>query len=172
MQRPASGPSSATIHWPGIIWPAAFAVAVLLGGQLGGGQGVEVVFGGAGLGLALVGVVRLVRVRDLLRHGARIEGTVAKVSRTKWTSEEGHTNVTYHRRVRFTTPDGRGVEFNSRVGTKVAPREGQSVPVRYRADNPKQAEVDTPAASKSSAMLLFLGLALLAVAVFLYLLVG
>jgi len=172
MQRPASGPSSATIHWPGIIWPAAFAVAVLLGGQLGGGQGVEVVFGGAGLGLALVGVVRLVRVRDLLRNGARIEGTVAKVSRTKWTSEGGHTNVTYHRRVRFTTPDGRGVEFNSRVGTKVAPREGQSVPVRYRADNPKQAEVDTPAASKSSAMLLFLGLALLAVAVLLYLLVG
>jgi len=172
MQRPASGPSSATIHWPGIIWPAAFAAAVLLGGQRGGGQGVEVVFGGAGLGLALVGVVRLVRVRDLLRNGARIEGTMAKVSRTKWTSEEGHTNVTYHRRVRFTTPDGRGVEFNSRVGTKVAPREGQSVPVRYRADNPKQAEVDTPAASKSSAMLLFLGLALLAVAVLLYLLVG
>ena len=37
MQRPASGRSAATIHWPGVIWPAAFAVAVLLDGQLGGG---------------------------------------------------------------------------------------------------------------------------------------
>ena len=94
------------------------------------------------------------------------------MSRTKWTTDEGATTVTYYRRVRFTTPDGRGVVFNSRVGTRVAPHEGQSVPVRYRAGNPKQAEVDTPAASKSAAMLLFLGLALLAVAVFLYLLVG
>jgi hypothetical protein len=35
MQRPASGPSAATIHWLGVIWPAALAVAVLLDGQLG-----------------------------------------------------------------------------------------------------------------------------------------
>jgi len=176
MQEPASGPPTSrwvstrlrSIYWPGIIWPAVFAVAVFLGAQVGGRQGLAVVFGAAGVGLALVSVARLVRIRGLLRHGAPIEGTVVRVWRTKWTSDEGRTFVTYRRRVRFTTPDGGAVEFTSRVGTKVAPHEGQSVPVRYRADNPKQAEVDTPAAWKSAAILLLFGLALLITAAFIY----
>ncbi len=172
MQRPASGPPTTNIYWPGVIWPAAFAVAVVLGGRVGGWQGAVAVIGGAGVGLALASAIRLVRVRQLLRDGARIEGTVVRVSRTKWTSDEGATSISYHRRVRFTTPNGRAVEFTSRVGTRVAPHEGQPVPVRYRADNPTQAEVDTAAASKGATRGIFLGLGLAILAVFFYLLLG
>lgn len=48
----------------------------------------------------------------------------------------------YHPVVRFTTPDGRTVEFTSAVGYQIRPDVGGPVPVRYRPDDPEKAEID------------------------------
>jgi hypothetical protein len=45
--------------------------------------------------------------------------------------------------VRFTTTDGRTVTFTSGLGFSVRqPRIGSAVPVRYRQDDPEEAEID------------------------------
>ena len=43
--------------------------------------------------------------------------------------------------VRFTTADGRTVEFASAVGYSYNPHIGRTVSVRYRPDDPEQAEI-------------------------------
>jgi hypothetical protein len=56
-------------------------------------------------------------------------------------------NILYHERVRFTTPDGRTVVFTSARGSPDSDVElGRTVPVRYRPEDPEQAEVDSPGA--------------------------
>jgi hypothetical protein len=44
--------------------------------------------------------------------------------------------------VRFTTPDGRTVEFTAGIGSGAQPDTGVRVPVRCRPDDPEDAEVD------------------------------
>lgn len=51
-------------------------------------------------------------------------------------------NVLYHERVQFTTPDGRTVVFTSALASPDSDVElGRSVPVRYRPEDPEQAQV-------------------------------
>jgi hypothetical protein len=51
-------------------------------------------------------------------------------------------NTLYHERVQFTTPDGRTVVFTSALASPDGDVElGRSVPVRYRPEDPEQAQV-------------------------------
>jgi hypothetical protein len=51
-------------------------------------------------------------------------------------------NTLYHERVQFTTPDGRTVVFTSALASPDRDVElGRSVPVRYRPEDPEQAQV-------------------------------
>jgi Protein of unknown function (DUF3592) len=94
-----------------------------------------------GVTVLVVGLVPALRTRGLLRSGARAQGTV--VGAEQETSQgKDFTTYYYHPVVRFTAPDGRQVEFTSAMGSQRAPDLGVSVPVRYRPDNPQQAELD------------------------------
>ena len=84
------------------------------------------------------GLIPAWRARGLLKSGAQTQGTVVDVE--KDTSYRYGT--TYSPVVRFTTADGRTVEFTSAVGTSRSPDIGGLVPVRYRLDHPEQAEID------------------------------
>jgi Protein of unknown function (DUF3592) len=87
---------------------------------------------------------------------ARAVGTVVGVEQRRsgptgiWSVLAGLTfvpNVLYHERVRFTTPDGRTVVFTSAWGSPDSDLElGRPVPVRYRPEDPEQAQVDPPGA--------------------------
>jgi len=84
------------------------------------------------------------------------QGTVVGVERRRsgptgiWAVLAGLTfapNVLYHERVQFTTPDGRTVVFTSAYGSPDSDVElGRPVPVRYRPEDPEQAEVHPPGA--------------------------
>lgn len=96
-------------------------------------------------GVTLLGVVLplQLRTRTLLKHGVKVQGTVVDVEEE---TAHGHNNIpstTYHPVVRFTTADGRTVTFTSGMGFSVRqPRIGSAVPVRYRQDDPEQAEIE------------------------------
>src|SRR5215218_7606640 len=78
------------------------------------------------------------RTRALLKHGVKVQGTVVDVE-----EETSRRSTTYHPVVRFTTADGRTVTFTSGMGFSVRqPRIGSAVPVRYRQDDPEQAEIE------------------------------
>src|SRR5215217_6193913 len=78
------------------------------------------------------------RTRALLKHGVKVQGTVVDVE-----EETSRRSTTYHPVVRFTTADGRTVSFTSGMGFSVRqPRIGSAVPVRYRQDDPEQAEIE------------------------------
>lgn len=114
------------------------------------------------LGFALVPELRT--TRELLKRGAQTQGTV--VGAEEVTSRR---STTYHPVVRFTTADGRSVTFTADVGFGHQPKIGGAVPVRYRREDPEQAEIDraytwmVPAAAW-----LLLGLGLLVNAVVVY----
>lgn len=90
------------------------------------------------LGFGLVPELRT--TRELLKIGARTQGTV--VDAEEQTGGGDHPSTTYHRVVRFTTADGRTVEFTSGVGFGHRPKIGRAVPVRYSGAAPEQAEID------------------------------
>jgi Protein of unknown function (DUF3592) len=91
-----------------------------------------------GVVLLLVLVRPALRMRGLLKSGARAQGTV--VGAVQKTSDE---DTYYHPRVRFTTADGRTVVFTSAFGSQIEPDVGDLVPVRYRPASPEQAEADS-----------------------------
>jgi Protein of unknown function (DUF3592) len=81
------------------------------------------------------------------------QGTVVGVEQRRsgptgiWAVLAGRTfvpNVLYHERVQFTTADGRTVVFTSALASPESDVElGRLVPVRYRPEDPEQAQVDT-----------------------------
>lgn len=84
------------------------------------------------------------RTRGLLKTGAQAEGTVVGAEeRTK--IERDHVVTSYFPQVRFTTPEGRQVGFTSSLGSAAKPELGDRLRVRYRPDDPGQAEVDQAA---------------------------
>jgi len=87
-----------------------------------------------------LGLLPELRTRGLLKRGARTQGTVVGAEEER--SGGDHPSTTYHRVVRFTTADGRTVEFTSGVGFGRKPTIGGAVPVRYRRNDPEQAEID------------------------------
>ena len=98
-----------------------------------------IVLGLFGLAVVLVWGIPALRVRSILQSGTRTQGTVVDMEETEGDSDSG---PTYHPVVKFTTADGRTVEFTGSVGFSVEPELGTVVPVRYRPDDPNQAEVD------------------------------
>ena len=87
----------------------------------------------AAYGVTLLGVALIpaLRTRAMLKSGARAEGTVVG-------TKEGRTSrgTRYYPVVRFTTADGRMVEFTSAVGYSSYDENPGTVSVRYRPDDP------------------------------------
>jgi Protein of unknown function (DUF3592) len=76
----------------------------------------------------------------LLKSGAQAQGTVVDVKEDR--GDYYAPGTTYRPVVRFITVEGRTVEFTSAVGYSHSPDIGGAVPVRYRLNDPEQAEID------------------------------
>jgi uncharacterized protein DUF3592 len=132
---------------------------------------------GYGVALALVLLPPALGTRARLKAGISAQGTV--VGAEKRINTPGIwawpitfvQNTRYHERVRFTTRDGHTVVFTSALGSPDSDVElGRPVPVRYRPEDPEQAQVDTPWAWMVPAALGVLGgLGLLVAGVVVYL---
>jgi hypothetical protein len=102
----------------------------------------------AAYGVTLLGAVLIpaLRTRGLLKSGVQAQGTVVGAERDTSHRHDGTiSTATYKPVVRFTTADGRTVQFTSAVGYSYSPDIGGPVPVRYRPDDPDQAEIDRTA---------------------------
>jgi Protein of unknown function (DUF3592) len=110
-----------------------------------------------GIVLLLVVLLPALRTRGLLKSGAAAQGTVVGAEQKTSTDNDGFTHTYYHPRVRFSTPDGRAVVFTSTFGSQSEPDLGGSLPVRYRVEDPEQAEVDSALTWVIRAALGFLG---------------
>jgi hypothetical protein len=104
-----------------------------------------------GVAVALVLLLPALRARARLKAGLSAQGTVVGTEKRVSSTGIGTWSPTfipvtlYHHRVRFTTRDGRTVVFTSAFGSPDSgPELGHPVPVRYRPDDPQQAQVDTP----------------------------
>jgi len=95
---------------------------------------------------ALVGGAMLVaagrqfaRRRAFVRHSAIASGTVVALTENRERDE-----ISYFPKVKFQTPSGREVTFQSEMGSSSeAAGIGDTVAVRYRPDQPHVAEIDS-----------------------------
>ena len=79
-----------------------------------------------------------IRRRAFLRNSATASGTIVALIENRERDEIG-----YFPKVEFQTPSGREITFESEMGSGTeAKRIGDSVPVRYRLDQPHVAEID------------------------------
>jgi hypothetical protein len=92
----------------------------------------------AGAVLTLGGIRELARVLGLRRNGLRAEGIVVGHE-----EESSTRTIAFYPVVRFTTADGRAIEFTSRLSLPIVMEVGKRVPVRYHRDNPERAVIDT-----------------------------
>jgi hypothetical protein len=92
--------------------------------------------------LVLFLLIPALRTRELLKSGVQAQGTVVGAERHTDGGPRGRRSITYNPVVRFVTADGRLAEFTSAVGYASRPDIGARVPVRYRADDPEQGEID------------------------------
>jgi len=78
-------------------------------------------------GLAFLGAMLILalRTRGLLQSGAQAQGTVVGAERDTRYDNSGHRVTTYNPVVRFTTADGRTVEFTSAVSYSRSPHIGR-----------------------------------------------
>jgi Protein of unknown function (DUF3592) len=110
------------------------------------------------------GLIPELRYRAQLKRGPQTQGTVVDAEEVS-----GRRTITFHPVVRFTTADGRPVTFTADVGFGHRPKIGRVVPVRYRREDPEQAEIDrayTWMVPVASWLLLGLGLLVNAVNVY------
>ena len=129
---------------------------------------------GKGVYLAAVGVLIVLvqvrwglRIHELLTAGERAQGVVVGAEERSGSDGGG---TSYYARVQFTTRDGQTKEFTSAVGYASEPSVGDPRPVRYRPDDPEQAEVDKLAPLIFFGALIYLfGLALVVAGFFMYL---
>lgn len=94
---------------------------------------------------AVHGLRGLQRTRRFVAGSASATGTVTD-SVGRWYSDPGDdpgVSKLSHPVVRFVTGDGRTVEFESQVGSNLAPKVGQEVTVLYDPLNPKEARIRT-----------------------------
>lgn len=147
--------------WFSAIFVAVFASFWLLFGTIAWALSNEVelfvvgerafaVIAGAAL---VIGVIVLWNTVELYNAGTRTEGTVLEIRRTQTTEDEYVTRSDgseYRRTVerssfapviRFTTGDGREIEFHGRGGSDTALAEGDRVTVIYDPDNPIRARI-------------------------------
>jgi hypothetical protein len=109
-------------RWPTLGWHARDVVLALLGAAFLSAY-----------------VIQALWARSLLHTGYGAQGTVVKVEVDMGDSD---TRTTYKPVVQFTTADGRKVVFTGSIGIGPAPKVESAVPVRYRPDDPDQAEID------------------------------
>jgi hypothetical protein len=134
-------PSDPRTGWVPFVIVGSLVVAFLWWDSLGPlARGMLLAADGAAV---LLGVLRpALRVRERVSSGVPAQGTVVGAEQKRATSMDTAI-VFYHSKVRFTTPDGRTVVFTSGLGSDDEPEIGHPVRVRYRADNPEQAEIET-----------------------------
>jgi Protein of unknown function (DUF3592) len=96
------------------------------------------------LGFVLVGAALLIaagrefgRRRAFLRNSATASGTIIAVTENRERDE-----ISYFPKIAFHTSSGRGITFQSGMGSAAAKSIGDSVTVRYRLDQPHVAEID------------------------------
>lgn len=90
--------------------------------------------------LLVAGLVVFLRTRSFLATAATTQGTVVGYQQRR--SSKGR--VTYKPMVRYTTATGSVVEFTDSVSSSPpAYEEGALVPVRYDANNPSKARLDS-----------------------------
>jgi Protein of unknown function (DUF3592) len=92
---------------------------------------------------ALRGYRGLRKTRRFVDAAASAKGTVTD-SVSRWHSDPGDdpgVSRLSHPVVRFVTGDGRTVEFESQVGSTLAPKVGQQVTVLYDPLKPKEARI-------------------------------
>jgi hypothetical protein len=114
------------------------------------GEGAFAVIAGAAL---VIGVATLWNAAELYGSGTRTDGTVLEVRETRRTEQEEVTRpdgsrdrrtverVSYAPVVRFTTGDGREIEFHGRGGSDRDLAEGDRVTVIYDPANPIRASI-------------------------------
>ena len=85
--------------------------------------------------------------RAFVRHSAIASGTIVDLIEERssdMTSDSMHDEISYFPKVKFQTPSGREVTFQSQTGSgRKAGRIGRTVAVRYRPDQPDVAEIDS-----------------------------
>jgi hypothetical protein len=90
-------------------------------------------------GFMLVAAARqFARRRVFLRHSAIASGTIVALVENRERDE-----ISYFPKVKFQTPAGREVTFESGMGTTSEAGIGDIVAVRYRPDQPHVAEIDS-----------------------------
>lgn len=95
-----------------------------------------VLVGGA---MLVAGGRQLLRRRAFVRHSAVASGTIVALTENRERDE-----TSYFPKVKFRTPAGREVTFESEMGSSSeAGRIGDIVAVRYRPDQPDVAEIDS-----------------------------
>ena len=78
------------------------------------------------------------RRRVFLRNSGTVSGTIIAL-----TEDRERDEISYFPKVEFHTPSGRGITFQSAIGSSTAAKRiGDSVRVRYRLDQPQVAEID------------------------------
>lgn len=149
--------------WFSSIFVLVFAFLWLVFGGIAWGlaRGVELAvlgesaFGAIALVATVLGVVALWNAVGLYADGLRAEGTVLEVRRTLRTEDETVTRAdgsevrrqversSYAPVVRFTTNEGREIEFHGRGGSETSLAEGDRVTVIYGPTNPIRAHIAT-----------------------------
>jgi hypothetical protein len=169
-------PADPRLAWAPLLLLAIAVVTAVAWGSLGW-HARGMLLAAYGVVVALVLLLPALRTRARLKAGVTAQGTVVGAEKRISSTGIGTwaptfiPNTLYHRRVRFTTPDGRTVVFTSALGSPDSELElGRPVPVRHHPDHPEQAQVDTPLAWVVPAALGFLGgLGLLGAGVVVYL---
>jgi hypothetical protein len=143
-------PADPRLAWAFVLLPASLFVTAWAWGGLGW-HARGMLLAVYGVAVALVLLLPALRARARLKAGVSAQGTVVGAEKRISSTGIGTwaptfvSNTLYHRRVRFTTRDGRTVVFTSALGSPDSELElGHPVLVRYPPDNPQQAQVDTP----------------------------
>jgi Protein of unknown function (DUF3592) len=169
-------PAEPRLAWASVLVPGSVIVTVWAW-QVLGWHARGMLLAAWSVAVALVLLRPALRTRARLKAGVSAQGTVVGAEKRISSTGIGTwaptfvPNTLYHARVRFTTRDGRTVVFTSALGSPDSDLElGRPVPVRYRSEDPEQAQVDTPLAWVVPTALGFLGgLGLLVAGVVVYL---
>jgi hypothetical protein len=152
------------IRWLVVLTAAGFIPAVAVW-ESASAPTRGLILAGYGVIVLALGLLPELRIRELLKHGVQAQGTVVDAKKGTAHGQDG-ISITYHPVVEFTTADGRMVTFTSEVGFSRQPNIGGEVPVRYRSEDPEQAEIDRAYVwMLGAAVWLVVGVGLLVVAV-------
>ncbi|MCF8533884.1 MAG: DUF3592 domain-containing protein [Reyranella sp.] len=102
----------------------------------------ETMFSVVAAGAGLIGLFVLWSAADLYTGGVRAQGVVQEIRASKsFDRERDSERTSYAPVVRFTTHEGREIEFHGRGGSATPFVEGERVTVIYDSDNPIRARI-------------------------------